>query len=275
MKLPTSILMTTALATTAILSCSGMSRVDLEPLQKTEIERSCTEGELDFRLLESGVPTSDAEVAGFAQCVPVAFCLAPRAAVGKHHPHRNLLVFFLLQTTRYAWKVSHPGAHAAARIGEDRQLQVKLGSWYPENQHQAGSAYAATFYQQPPGSRLRSTMVTEPPRIGHTRSRPVPQPTTLSKAEARVPLRVDVEVRVAHAPSSGRGAELFDFQGRLKRVTDRPKAMRQLRSGMCRFSVEVDGARTVLLARPEDKPTPPPAEDAAPAAPGAATPPPI
>ncbi len=227
--------------------CGGMSGMDLEPTQEDEIEHACTEGQLDFRVIKAATPASDSDIAGFAQCLPVAFCLAPRAALAEHHPHRNLLAFFLLQTTRYSWKVSHPGAHASARVGEEGQLQVRLGSWYPENQHDAGSAYAATFYQQPPGSRLRTAMITEPPRIGETPSRRFTEPSRLSKAEARRPLRMDLELRVAHAPTSGESAQFFDFQGRLKDSRDRPKAMRRLRSGFCRFSVELDGARAVLL----------------------------
>jgi hypothetical protein len=235
-----------------LLGCSGMSQLNLEPAQESEIERACPEGRLDFRPIKAATPASDGEVAGFAQCLPAAFCLAPRASMKKHHPHRNMMAFFLLQTSRYSWKVSHPGAHAAARVGENAQLQVRLGRWYPENQHDAGSAYVATFYQQPPGSRLRSAMITEPPRIGETPSRPFTEPSRLTSADRNRPLRVDMEVRVAHAPTSGEGAELFDFQGRLKRSGDRPRAMRRLRSGFCRFSVEVDGARAVLLRRPSE-----------------------
>jgi len=242
----------------SLLGCGGVSGVDLESTQANEIRRTCTEGQLDFRLIENATPASDPEIGGFAECIPVAFCLAPRAALAKHHPHRNLMAFFLLQTTRYAWKVSHPGAHASARVGEDAQLQVRLGSWYPENQHDAGSSYVATFYQQTPGSRLRSAMITEPPRIGETRARRFTEPSRLTDADRNRPLRIDLELRVAYAPRGGYGAKLFDFQGRLKNSIDRPKAMRRLRSGFCRFSVEVDGARAVLLRQPsQNKPVQP------------------
>lgn len=247
------------LAVAALWGCSGLSQAGLEADQVSQIEQACQGELLNFRPV-AGLLTSDAAVAEYATCKPVAFCLTrPEGKRGDDAPD-NLVAFFLMQTNRYAWKVSHPGGHAAARVGADGHLQVQLGGWYRENTQAIGSRYAPTYYQQPPGSRLRWAMVHAPPmELGAKREEVRPWQPTETGGPDRRPLRVDVEVRAAHAPPFGDGAELFDMQGRLKVASDRPKAIQYLRMGACRFSVELDRARAVLKP-PTAAPTLPKAE---------------
>lgn len=230
----------------ALTACGGLSRAGLEPEQQTQIEQACPGGLLEFNVVK-GSQTSDAEVADYASCQPIAFCLnRPKGEKSAAGPD-NLLAFFLMQTTRYGWKVSHPGGQAASRVGSDGHLEVRLGGWYPENRHAVGSAYAATYYQQSPGSRLRWAMVHAPPMIaGAKRELVTPWlPPRADGVDTRM-LRLDVEVRAAHAPAMGKGSNLFDLQGRLKQATDRPRAIQHLKSGYCRFTVELEGARAIL-----------------------------
>ena len=233
-------------AAAALFGCSGLSQAGLEPDQVNQIEQACDGELLTFRPV-AGLLESDPAVAEYATCKPVAFCLSRSEGAAATDGPDNLLAFFLMQTNRYAWKVSHPGGHAAARVDGNGALQVLLGGWYPENAHAVGSRYSATYYQQPPGSRLRWAMVHAPPMEQNAKREVVQpwRPAPGGGADQR-PLHVNVEVRAAHAPAFGDGADLFDMQGRLKVAGDRPQAIQHLRTGSCRFAVELDHARAAL-----------------------------